>query len=58
MDRDIEKTTPTPTKSSPQTRTTVRRKNQDRRTQVRFEPKKENRRQNKGRRFSDIDHWS
>jgi hypothetical protein len=35
----------------------VRRKNSDRRNEVRFEPEKENRRKNKGRRSSDIDIW-
>lgn len=39
------------------TRKTVRRKSSDRRAEVRFEPDKENRRQNKGRRSSDIDIW-
>ena len=38
------------------TRKTVRRKKADRRSEVRFEPDKENRRQNKGRRSSDIDY--
>ena len=38
-------------------RRTVRRKNSDRRTEVRFEPDKENRRHNKGRRSSDMDIW-
>lgn len=58
MDKDIDQTPQKPPVSGPQTRTTVRRKNQERRTEIRFEPEKENRRQNKGRRSSDVDHWS
>jgi hypothetical protein len=49
--------TPKETRVTMDTRKTVRRKNTDRRTEVRFEPDKENRRQNKGRRSSDEDIW-
>lgn len=38
-------------------RKAVRRNSSDRRTEVRFEPDKENRRLNKGRRSSDKDIW-
>jgi hypothetical protein len=38
-------------------RKTVRRRTSDRRNEVRYEPDKENRRQNKGRRSSDKDIW-
>jgi len=58
------KTSKTPANKAPlktrvtmDTRKTVRRKSADRRTEVRFEPDKENRRQNKGRRSSDVDIW-
>ena len=54
---DAKKKTPKDPGSTLDTRKTVRRKNSDRRTEVRFEPDKENRRHNKGRRSSDIDHW-
>lgn len=57
MDRDSHETSKTLPPSTPNTRRTVRRKKNDRRVEVRFEPEKENRRQNKGRRSSDIDHW-
>jgi hypothetical protein len=57
MDLDTQKTAETKTTSTPNTRRTVRRKNTDRRVEVRFEPEKQNRRQNKGRRSTDIDHW-
>ena len=54
---DAKKKTPKDPGSTLDTRKTVRRKNSDRRTEVRFEPDKENRRQNKGRRSSDMDIW-
>jgi hypothetical protein len=54
---DAKKTTAKDPGSTLNTRKTVRRKNSDRRSEVRFEPEKENRRKNKGRRSSDIDIW-
>ncbi len=54
---DAKKKTPKDPESTLDTRKTVRRKNSDRRTEVRFEPDKENRRHNKGRRSSDMDIW-
>jgi hypothetical protein len=38
-------------------RKTVRRRISDRRSEIRYEPDKENRRQNTGRRSSDVDIW-
>jgi hypothetical protein len=54
---DAKKITPKDPGSTLDTRKAVRRKNADRRDEVRFEPDKENRRQNKGRRSSDTDIW-
>jgi hypothetical protein len=54
---DVKKITPKDSGSTLNTRKTVRRKNADRRSEVRFEPEKENRRKNKGRRSSDKDIW-
>ena len=54
---DAKKTTSKDPGSTLNTRKTVRRKNADRRNEVRFEPDKENRRKNKGRRSSDTDIW-
>jgi len=55
--RNPAKETPDKNRVTMDTRKIVRRKNTDRRTEVRFEPDKENRRQNKGRRSSDKDIW-
>ena len=58
MDRNAEgKIHPSPTPAV-EKRSRIRRLIKDRRAEVRFEPKKENRRQNKGRRSSDIELWS
>lgn len=54
---DVKKTDSDKPSSKLDTRKNVRRKNSDRRTETRFEPDKENRRQNKGRRSTDIDLW-
>jgi hypothetical protein len=54
---DVKKTTAKDPGSTLNTRKTVRRKNGDRRNEVRFEPEKEPRRKNKGRRSSDVDIW-
>lgn len=54
---DAKKKTARKTGSILDSRKTVRRKNRDRRNEVRFEPDKENRRKNKGRRSSDEDIW-
>jgi hypothetical protein len=54
---DVKKTTPEKPSLPIDTRRTVRRKNTDRRTETRFEPDKENRRQHKGRRSTDEDIW-
>lgn len=58
MARDEKTSTKQIPASGGEKRIRIRRTTKDRRTEVRFEPDKENRRQNKGRRSSDIDHWA
>ena len=58
MNRDGKTTGQQKPASGSEKRIRVRRTLKDRREEVRFEPEKQNRRQNKGRRSSDIDLWS
>jgi hypothetical protein len=54
---DAKKTTGKRTGPELDTRQRIRRQSRDRRGEVRFEPDKQNRRQNKGRRSADADVW-